>query len=183
MNSKAEYNRCVLQRITAKLGERDLDKWRQEDRQEMEKEASFEEKIRMRKKEKSKRRVETGRRMDKGQPARKRRKGKEDKGDDKVVIELQEDEQQETTTTKPKNTRTETPKKRKPQGNEQRPLKKQRRNYDIKRWITCKRWRDETDKEEATIMEAAKDTTIITSHKTTKDKIQAILCSYLSTLY
>ena len=72
MNSKAEYNRCALPRLTAKLGERYLDKWRQEDRQEMEKEATIEEKIRMRKKEKAKRRAETGRRMEKGQPARKR---------------------------------------------------------------------------------------------------------------
>ena len=31
MNNKAEYNRCALPRLTAKLGEKDLDKWRKED--------------------------------------------------------------------------------------------------------------------------------------------------------
>ena len=109
LNSKAEYNRCALPRLTAKLGERDLDKWRQEDRQEMEKEATIEEKIRMRKKEKSKRRAETGRRMDKGQPARKRRKGNEEDGDEEIRTEVQEDEQLETLATRSANTRTETP--------------------------------------------------------------------------
>ena len=56
MNNKAEYNRCSLPRLTAKLGERELGKWREEDRRETEKEASIEEKIRIRKKERSKRR-------------------------------------------------------------------------------------------------------------------------------
>ena len=50
MNSKSEYNRCALPRLTAKLGEKDLEKWRKEDREEMEKEASLEEQIRIRKK-------------------------------------------------------------------------------------------------------------------------------------
>ena len=49
MNNKAEYNRCALPRLTAKLVERELGKWREEDRREMEKEASIEEKIRIRK--------------------------------------------------------------------------------------------------------------------------------------
>ena len=40
-NNKAEYNRCALPRLTAKLGERDLDKWREEDRREMEQEATI----------------------------------------------------------------------------------------------------------------------------------------------
>jgi hypothetical protein len=64
MNNKAEFNRCALPRLTAKLGERDLEKWREEDRKEMEKEATIEEKIRIRKKEKAKRRLETNRRME-----------------------------------------------------------------------------------------------------------------------
>ena len=172
MNNKCEYNRCALPRLTAKLGEKDLEKWRKEDRMEMELEATIEEKIRVRKKERSKRRAEMSRRMEKGQPSRKRRKRNQDQDDDKVEIEreIQEEvDEQETTTAAPPVTRTETPKKRKQLGNEQRPPKKQRRNYDIKRYITCKRWRDETDKEEATTMEAAKDTTIITNHKTTMD--------------
>ena len=87
-----------------------------------------------------------------------------------MEIEIQEEvDEQETTTAAPLVTRTETPKKRKLQKKELRSPKKQRRNYDIKRYITCKRWRDEIDKEETTTMEAAKDTTIITSHKTTMD--------------
>ena len=32
MNNKAEYNRCALPRLTAKLGEKDLEKWRTEDK-------------------------------------------------------------------------------------------------------------------------------------------------------
>ena len=72
MNNKAEYNRCALPRLTTKLGERDLERWREEDRQELEKEASIEEKIRIRKKEKAKRRGEANRRMEAGQPNRKR---------------------------------------------------------------------------------------------------------------
>ena len=51
MNNKSEYNRCALPRLTAKLGEKELGRWRIEDRAEMEKEATIEEKIRMRKKE------------------------------------------------------------------------------------------------------------------------------------
>ena len=35
MNAKFEYNRCALPRLTAKLGEQDLEKWRKEDREEM----------------------------------------------------------------------------------------------------------------------------------------------------
>ena len=37
MNNKAEYNRCALPRLTAKQGEKELSKWRAEDREEMEK--------------------------------------------------------------------------------------------------------------------------------------------------
>jgi hypothetical protein len=32
MNNKAEYNRCALPRLTAKLGEKDLERWRESDR-------------------------------------------------------------------------------------------------------------------------------------------------------
>ena len=46
------------ERLTTKLGEKDLERWRAEDRLEMEKEASIEEKIRERKKAKSKARGE-----------------------------------------------------------------------------------------------------------------------------
>jgi hypothetical protein len=74
MNNKAEYNRCALPRLTAKLGEKDLDKWREEDRREMEKEATIEEKIRIRKKEKAKKRGAANRRMEHGQPMQKKRR-------------------------------------------------------------------------------------------------------------
>ena len=78
MNNKAEYNCCALPRLTAKLGERDLDKWREEDRRELEKEATIEEKIRIRKKEKAKRRGTANRRMEHGQPTRRREELKQD---------------------------------------------------------------------------------------------------------
>ena len=62
MNNKAEYIRCALPRLTAKLGERELEKWREVDKEEMLKEATIEEKIRIRKKEKAKERgAATGR--------------------------------------------------------------------------------------------------------------------------
>ena len=111
MNNKAEYNRCALPRLTAKLGEKDLTRWREEDRLEMEKEASIEEKIRMRKKEKAKRRGEGNRRMEQGQPKRKRRRveGSE-------VTEAHEEDVAETIPTPTQTIRIETPKKRKDEG-------------------------------------------------------------------
>ena len=42
MNNKAEYTRCALPRLTAKLGEKDMERWRKEDRKEMQKEATKE---------------------------------------------------------------------------------------------------------------------------------------------
>ena len=74
MNSKAEYNRCSIPRLSTKMGEKELKKWREEDKIELEKEASIEEKIRIRNKNKSKKRIEASRRMETGQPIRKRRK-------------------------------------------------------------------------------------------------------------
>jgi hypothetical protein len=74
MNGKAEYNRCALPRLTTKLGEKDLEKWRESDRMESAKEASIEEEIRNRKKEKAKKRGATNRRMEPGQPSRKKRR-------------------------------------------------------------------------------------------------------------
>ena len=72
MNNKAEYNHCALPRLTAKLGEKDMERGRKEEREEMQKEATIEEKIRIRKKEKAKKRAEVNRRMDQGQPKKKR---------------------------------------------------------------------------------------------------------------
>ena len=82
MNNKAEYNRCALPRLTAKLGEKELGKWREEDRAEMEREASIEEKIRIRKKQKAKDRAGTSRRMEPGQPAKKKRRVEADEGEE-----------------------------------------------------------------------------------------------------
>ena len=78
MNNKAEYNRCALPTLTAKLGEVDLEKWRDGDREEMMKEASIEEKIRLRKKKKSQERAEKDRRRESIQPKRKKMKLEED---------------------------------------------------------------------------------------------------------
>jgi hypothetical protein len=72
MNNKAEYNRCVLPRLTAKLGEKDLEKKRAEDNEEMMKDAAIEKKIRIIKKEKAKERGAGNRRRGQGQPQRKR---------------------------------------------------------------------------------------------------------------
>ena len=47
MNNKAEYNRCALPRLTAKLEKKDLEKWRDGDKKYMDKEASIKEKIRI----------------------------------------------------------------------------------------------------------------------------------------
>ena len=68
MNNKEEYNICALPRLTAKLGEKDLEKWRAEDKEELLREAIIEEKIRIRKKEKAKKRGAGNRRMKQGQP-------------------------------------------------------------------------------------------------------------------
>jgi hypothetical protein len=40
MNNKSEWNRCALPRLTAKLGEVDLEKWREGDKEEMMREAN-----------------------------------------------------------------------------------------------------------------------------------------------
>ena len=143
MNNKAEYNRCALPRLTAKLGEKDLDRWREGDRLEMEKEASIEEKKRLRKKEKSKRRGEGNRRMEQEQPKRKIRRveGSE-------MAEAQNDEA-ETIPTPNQTIRIETPKKRNDRGKGlDKPAKKTRYNMSIKRYISCKKWREEDREDE-----------------------------------
>ena len=38
LNSKSEYNRCALPRLTAKLGEKELERWKKDDKAEDEKE-------------------------------------------------------------------------------------------------------------------------------------------------
>ena len=59
MNSKSEYNRCSLPRLTSKMGNQDYDKMRQEEiREEKEEETRVREEIRVRRKEKCKKRNE-----------------------------------------------------------------------------------------------------------------------------
>ena len=131
MNNKAEYNRCALPRLTAKLGERDLEKWREGDMEEMRKEATIEEKIRLRKKEKAKKRAEQTRRTEQGQPKRKRKKL--DEGSE--IGEAEE--------IKPEERMKTSAKKRKVNEPGGKPMKKRRENYDIKKFISCKKWKEE----------------------------------------
>jgi hypothetical protein len=138
MNSKSEYNRCAIPRLTTKLGEKDLERWRAEDRLEMEKEASIEEKIRERKKAKSKARGEQNRRMEPGQPSKKR-----------MRLD-REGRQEERTEKQDKEILTTTPAKRKGNQEKQRTPKRVRMNYNIRKYITCRRWRDEEEEKEET---------------------------------
>ena len=142
MNAKAEYNRCALPRLTAKLGERDLEKWREEDKREMEKEATIEEKIRTRKKAKARERATATRRMEKGQPVKKKRRIE---GGDQG--QPQEGER-ETEDTMKKSIQSTTPKKRKVNKDELDKKKAKRvKRTDMRGYITCKRWRTDKDKE------------------------------------
>ena len=135
MNNKSEYNRCALPRLTCKLGEKDLEKWRQEDKLELAKEATIEEKIRERKKVKNKARGSQNRRMELGQPKRKRMRMGED-----INKETGEDSKED----KIKTMKPVTPTKRKVTTNEKiRTPKKARKNHDIKQYISCKRWVEE----------------------------------------
>ena len=45
LNSRAEYNRCSLPRLTAKIGEKDYKRWEKEEVKEMEKDERLKEKI------------------------------------------------------------------------------------------------------------------------------------------
>ena len=144
MNGKAEYNRCALPRLTTKLGEKDIEKWRESDRIESAKEASIEEKIRNRKKEKAEKRGETNRRMEPGQPSRKKRRtGPEDEEDRGQDEEERTQQEKGIPITSP-------PKKRKvnEEKERRRTPKKARHNHDIKKYITCKKWKKEKEEEE-----------------------------------
>ena len=149
MNNKAEYNLCALPRLTAKLGERDMEKWREEDRLEHLQEATIEEKIRTRKKARAKKRAEANRRREKCQPARKRRKMDrdlqegEESGDTITIVEESSNRDQ-----RGKGTPI-TPKKRKVRGGAEdkrtpaKNPKRKRMNENIKKYISCRRWREE----------------------------------------
>ena len=117
LNAKAEYNRCALPRLTAKLGDKDLEKWREEDRAEMAKESSIEEKIRVRKKAKAKERASRSRRMEQGQPAKKKRRIHQQEGDEQAQDQGDEEESEKL---KERAIPTESPNKRKNQRDEQK---------------------------------------------------------------
>ena len=151
MNNKAEYNRCALPRLTAKLGERDMEKWREEDGLEHLQEATIEDKIRVRKKDKAKKRAEATRRREKCQPAKK---------SSKMDRDLKEGEETgyTTATVEESNTNNQrgkgmsvTPKKRKVRGGAEdrrtpaKNPKRKRMNENIKKYISCRKWREEED--------------------------------------
>ena len=56
LNSKSEYNRCALPRLTTRLGEKDFEEWREEKIEEKRKEEELERKIRLLRKERNKER-------------------------------------------------------------------------------------------------------------------------------
>jgi hypothetical protein len=135
MNNKAEYNRCALPRLTAKLGEKELEKWREVDKEEMRKEASIEEKIRLRKKKMSKERAEQTRRREMGQPKRKKMRLEESD-----QHEQRDDQEKRELPTSPAS-------KRKVSTSEKgRSPKKRRANDTMRKYLTCKRWKEEEEK-------------------------------------
>ena len=146
MNAKSEYNRCALPRLTAKLGERELEKWREQDKQETIKEASLEEKIRNRKKAKTKERGAANRRRDQEQPARKRRRVEPTGEADCIDGDIPPQEEEEKRQIPPK-----TPQKRKVAvGEREMKNPKRMRRIDIRGYITCKKWRIEEEQATAT---------------------------------
>ena len=58
MNNRSEFNRCAIPRLVTKLGEKELKKWREEDREMQKTEEQVEEQIRMLKKARNKQRAE-----------------------------------------------------------------------------------------------------------------------------
>ena len=98
LNSKSEYNRCSLPRLTAKLGNKDYDKIRQEElRQEKEEELRVREEIRVRMKEKCKRRkqeLHTDEMQERENKLHKKRKVGET-GEYKTVYQVRQEEKRE----------------------------------------------------------------------------------------
>ena len=56
LNSKSEYNRCALPRLTTKLGDKEFEMWKKETQEEKKKEEELERKIRSLRKERNKER-------------------------------------------------------------------------------------------------------------------------------
>ena len=129
MNNKAERNSCALPRLKAKVGEVDLEKWRDEDKEEMIRKASIEEKLRIRKKQKAEDRAEKERRRDTNQPKKKKIRLEQ-------CVEGDPEEKAEA-----KEVATSPAKKRKVGvGEKAQPVQRRRTGTDIKGYITCKRW-------------------------------------------
>ena len=72
LNSKSEYNRCSLPRLTSNLGNREWKKRKKEEEEEKEREAALERVITTMRKERNNRRKDNTKRQD--EPAEKRRK-------------------------------------------------------------------------------------------------------------
>ena len=72
LNSKSEYNRCSLPRLTSNLGNREWKKRKKEEEEEKEREAALERVITTMRKERNNRRKDNAKRQD--EPAEKRRK-------------------------------------------------------------------------------------------------------------
>ena len=62
MNNRAEFNRCAIPRLVSKLGEKEMKKWREEDKKMQEMEEKVEEEIRMLKKVRNRDRAQNQRR-------------------------------------------------------------------------------------------------------------------------
>ena len=72
MIPKSEYNRCSLPRLTAKMGEREITRFKKELEEEKRKEEALENEIKMMRKERNKERI--GEHTKREQPSEKRRK-------------------------------------------------------------------------------------------------------------
>ena len=79
LNSKSEYNRCAIPRLTSKIGEKMYKEWREDEKMEKEEEMRIEEKIRMLRKERNRERQREREQKEKAkekdlQPVSKKRK-------------------------------------------------------------------------------------------------------------
>ena len=90
LNSKAEYNRCAIPRLTTKIGEKLYEKWAKEEKNEKEKDDIIEEKIRNLRRERNRRRrnnPEENRENEPPPPAKRRRKDEGEKQRKKTELE------------------------------------------------------------------------------------------------
>ena len=83
LNSKSEYNRCAIPRLTSKIGEHEYKKWEEDDREEKRKEEMIEEKVRMLRKERNKSRRRDNLEEGENMPKKRRKTNFEIEGDGK----------------------------------------------------------------------------------------------------